>query len=274
MSVKWVINNHPSSVSRLSHCQLLAHYFSSWCARTDVFFPPFIYTFTRAFLMQAFGSAKPYGSSRSIVRRIATSLPLKPCPRVHFQVREQAVLSVFEDVAHVCSVYFKIMTRCPFNCLHLFDLVSVNLASVFLCWRHNTQQQFTAPSALLHWLFSFMNHKQSRWSHSTFYSDFRKCASYCKNNYLWHISILLHVFLETQLLFLYSLSLPTLCFLFSYFPLSPAALPSYEECSISALGQFSNLQQLCADCLNLLIFHQLCFIASFLIQIYHICQYS
>lgn len=36
---------------------------------------------------QAFTAAKPYGSSRSIVRRIATNLPLKPCPRVHFQVR-------------------------------------------------------------------------------------------------------------------------------------------------------------------------------------------
>lgn len=34
----------------------------------------------------AFGSAKPYGSSRSIVRRIASTLPLKPCPRVHFQL--------------------------------------------------------------------------------------------------------------------------------------------------------------------------------------------
>ncbi|KAG7271092.1 hypothetical protein CRUP_022643 [Coryphaenoides rupestris] len=34
----------------------------------------------------AFGSAKPYGSSRSIVRRIATSLPLKPCQRVQFQL--------------------------------------------------------------------------------------------------------------------------------------------------------------------------------------------
>ncbi|TMS16124.1 Mitochondrial fission regulator 1 [Larimichthys crocea] len=34
----------------------------------------------------AFGTAKPYGSSRSIVRRIATSLPLQPCPRVHFQL--------------------------------------------------------------------------------------------------------------------------------------------------------------------------------------------
>uniref|UniRef100_A0A1A8CHQ0 Mitochondrial fission regulator n=1 Tax=Nothobranchius kadleci TaxID=1051664 RepID=A0A1A8CHQ0_NOTKA len=34
----------------------------------------------------AFGSAKPYGSSRSIIRRIATSLPIKPCPRVHFQL--------------------------------------------------------------------------------------------------------------------------------------------------------------------------------------------
>lgn len=41
-----------------------------------------------SFFVQAYGSAKPYGSSRSIVRRIATSLPLKPCPRVHFQVRE------------------------------------------------------------------------------------------------------------------------------------------------------------------------------------------
>lgn len=34
----------------------------------------------------ASGSAKPYGSSRSIVRRIATNLPIKPCPRVHFQL--------------------------------------------------------------------------------------------------------------------------------------------------------------------------------------------
>ncbi|XP_029698424.1 mitochondrial fission regulator 1 [Takifugu rubripes] len=34
----------------------------------------------------AFTAVKPYGSSRSIVRRIATSLPLKPCPRVHFQL--------------------------------------------------------------------------------------------------------------------------------------------------------------------------------------------
>lgn len=34
----------------------------------------------------AFGSSKLYGSSRSIVRRIATSLPLGPCPRVHFQL--------------------------------------------------------------------------------------------------------------------------------------------------------------------------------------------
>uniref|UniRef100_A0A3B5LU56 Mitochondrial fission regulator n=1 Tax=Xiphophorus couchianus TaxID=32473 RepID=A0A3B5LU56_9TELE len=35
----------------------------------------------------AFGSGKSYGSSRSLVRRIASSLPIKPCPRVHFQVR-------------------------------------------------------------------------------------------------------------------------------------------------------------------------------------------
>lgn len=31
-------------------------------------------------------SSKPYGSSRSIVRRIATNLPLAPCARVHFQL--------------------------------------------------------------------------------------------------------------------------------------------------------------------------------------------
>ncbi|KAK7879046.1 hypothetical protein WMY93_030799 [Mugilogobius chulae] len=34
----------------------------------------------------AFGTSKPYGSSRSIVRRIASNLPIKPCPRVHFQL--------------------------------------------------------------------------------------------------------------------------------------------------------------------------------------------
>lgn len=34
----------------------------------------------------ASGSSKPYGSSRSIVRRIATHLPIQPCPRVHFQL--------------------------------------------------------------------------------------------------------------------------------------------------------------------------------------------
>ncbi|XP_034025535.1 mitochondrial fission regulator 1 isoform X2 [Thalassophryne amazonica] len=42
--------------------------------------------YTRIEMDLVFGSAKPYGSSRSIVRRIATSLPLKPCPRVHFQL--------------------------------------------------------------------------------------------------------------------------------------------------------------------------------------------
>ncbi|CAB1427567.1 unnamed protein product [Pleuronectes platessa] len=38
----------------------------------------------------ASGSAKPYGSSRSIVRRIASNLPLQPCPRVHFQLHPYA----------------------------------------------------------------------------------------------------------------------------------------------------------------------------------------
>lgn len=35
----------------------------------------------------AFGSAKLYGSSRSIVRRIGSTLPLAPCPRIHFQLQ-------------------------------------------------------------------------------------------------------------------------------------------------------------------------------------------
>ncbi|KAA0704593.1 Mitochondrial fission regulator 1 [Triplophysa tibetana] len=40
----------------------------------------------------ALGPSKPYGSSRSIVRRIATSLPLAPCPRVQFQLHAGAAL--------------------------------------------------------------------------------------------------------------------------------------------------------------------------------------
>lgn len=61
----------------------------------------------------AFGSAKPYGSSRSLVRRIASNLPLKPCPRVHFQLypysedagllistrRQPGLVASFADVA-------------------------------------------------------------------------------------------------------------------------------------------------------------------------------
>ncbi|XP_016363966.1 mitochondrial fission regulator 1 [Sinocyclocheilus rhinocerous] len=40
-------------------------------------------------------SSKPYGSSRSIVRRIATNLPLAPCPRVHFQLHPFAAGASF-----------------------------------------------------------------------------------------------------------------------------------------------------------------------------------
>ncbi|XP_067887004.1 mitochondrial fission regulator 1 isoform X2 [Heterodontus francisci] len=36
--------------------------------------------------LQSFWTNKPYGSSRSIIRRIGSSLPLKPCPRVDFQI--------------------------------------------------------------------------------------------------------------------------------------------------------------------------------------------
>lgn len=38
------------------------------------------------FPMQMLWSNKPYGSSRSIVRKIGTNLSLIQCPRVHFQV--------------------------------------------------------------------------------------------------------------------------------------------------------------------------------------------
>ncbi|XP_059380127.1 mitochondrial fission regulator 1-like isoform X2 [Carassius carassius] len=40
-------------------------------------------------------SSKPYGSSRSIVRRIATNLPLAPCPCVHFQLHPFAAGASF-----------------------------------------------------------------------------------------------------------------------------------------------------------------------------------
>uniref|UniRef100_A0A8C1GN06 Mitochondrial fission regulator n=2 Tax=Cyprinus carpio TaxID=7962 RepID=A0A8C1GN06_CYPCA len=44
----------------------------------------------------AIGSlSKTYGSSRSIVRRIATNLPLAPCPRVHFQLHPFAAGASF-----------------------------------------------------------------------------------------------------------------------------------------------------------------------------------
>ncbi|XP_069777479.1 mitochondrial fission regulator 1 isoform X2 [Narcine bancroftii] len=53
-------------------------------------------------LLQLFRSNKPYGSSRSIIRRIGTSLPLKPCPRVHFQIFQD--LEVAQNSAEVSSV--------------------------------------------------------------------------------------------------------------------------------------------------------------------------
>lgn len=57
------------------------------------------------FPMQVLWSSKPYGSSRSIVRKIGTNLSLIQCPRVHFQV---GVVSNLESVSHytakgICS---------------------------------------------------------------------------------------------------------------------------------------------------------------------------
>lgn len=53
----------------------------------------------------ALGSSKPYGSSRSIIRRIATSLPLAPCPRVHFQLHPFAPGAGFLNISdgHVAT---------------------------------------------------------------------------------------------------------------------------------------------------------------------------
>ncbi len=114
-----------------------------------------------SFVLQAFGSAKPYGSSRSIVRRIATSLPLKPCPRVHFQVRER-----YQD-HHFCSIvslnrqtrqslkmyilYFKIMACRPSCDFMLFGFVTYDVAPspLLSLWVTAMWRQITHPLPLL-----------------------------------------------------------------------------------------------------------------------------
>ncbi|NWV24307.1 MTFR1 regulator, partial [Origma solitaria] len=68
-------------------------------------------------------SSKPYGSSRSIVRKIGTNLSLIQCPRVHFQLishvtegnspaqlREEAVAS-FADVGWIAEEEGEVSTR-------------------------------------------------------------------------------------------------------------------------------------------------------------------
>ncbi|NXY59865.1 MTFR1 regulator, partial [Callaeas wilsoni] len=68
-------------------------------------------------------SSKPYGSSRSIVRKIGTNLSLIQCPRVHFQlishvtegnspaqIREDAVAS-FADVGWIAEEEGEVSTR-------------------------------------------------------------------------------------------------------------------------------------------------------------------
>ncbi|NXB09064.1 MTFR1 regulator, partial [Cnemophilus loriae] len=70
-----------------------------------------------------FWSSKPYGSSRSIVRKIGTNLSLIQCPRVHFQLtshvtegnspaqlREDAVAS-FADVGWIAEEEGEVSTR-------------------------------------------------------------------------------------------------------------------------------------------------------------------
>lgn len=55
----------------------------------------FLYVNDSLVHVKACGSTKPFGSSRSIVRRIGSTLPLGPCPRVHFQVWENMFSSLF-----------------------------------------------------------------------------------------------------------------------------------------------------------------------------------
>ncbi|TRZ02324.1 hypothetical protein DNTS_009721 [Danionella cerebrum] len=45
-------------------------------------------------------STKSYGSSRSIVRRIAANLPLAPCPRVHFQLQPFSAGKSFLNISN------------------------------------------------------------------------------------------------------------------------------------------------------------------------------
>lgn len=130
-----------------------------------------VYIVCLCFVLQAFGSAKPYGSSRSIVRRIATNLPLKPCPRVHFQVREGRqdprfylwpVIKSFKGLVFQCywRVIFKwLIQHVTSHCL--FCLLSACLS---LPWeplpRDKSHTLFGSCLPLLVRVFSLMNHKQ------------------------------------------------------------------------------------------------------------------
>lgn len=101
---------------------------------------------------QACTAAKSYGSSRSIVRRIAASLPLKPCPRVHFQVRSfgslviepPGVVFVFKDKSACYSSGF---TPISYSACHSFMTNPGHLSH--LCLTHTVY---------------IMNHKQGVFS--------------------------------------------------------------------------------------------------------------
>ena len=104
--------------------------------------------------LQASGTAKPYGSSRSIVRRIATSLPLQPCPRVHFQVRAEkgdrylwSVVSCSLWTWTLDILYFKIVAYGDFKFFEFVTILSLcpSLLSVgvTVMW-----QQITLPLLL------------------------------------------------------------------------------------------------------------------------------
>lgn len=106
---------------------------------------------TWAFALQAFGSAKPYGSTRSIVRRIATSLPLKPCPRVHFQVSDELqdhhliVLVWYDRQARLTLTKFFMITTC---CYSLTQYPPLFLSVCLYCSSHRHVTTTHVPSSI------------------------------------------------------------------------------------------------------------------------------
>lgn len=69
---------------------------------------------------------KPHGSTRSVVRRIGSTLPLKPCPRACFQVWDGKFV-IYADHKHTCTViniwrYLPVLTVLRLEVLQLINI--------------------------------------------------------------------------------------------------------------------------------------------------------